>query len=142
MSHMAHIATEFRDLEALKAACKRLGWEFLEDATSYRWYGLFVGDSPMPEGLTKDDLGRCEHAIRVPGAQYEIGLTRRGDKWAAHWDWYEDGGLDKAMGRTGGPLKQAYAVEKAKIEARKNGHSVTEQRRADGSIRLTIQAGR
>ena len=34
---------------------------------------------------------------------------------------------------------KAYAAEKAKIEARKYGHSVTEQRLADGSIKLTIQ---
>jgi hypothetical protein len=30
-------------------------------------------------------------------------------------------------------------VEKAKIEARKRGHSVFEQPLADGSIKLTIQ---
>ena len=36
---------------------------------------------------------------------------------------------------------QAYTVEKARIEARKKGHSVTEQQLADGSIKLTIQVG-
>ncbi len=36
---------------------------------------------------------------------------------------------------------QAYAAEKTKIEARKKGHSVTEQTLADGSIKLTIQVG-
>jgi len=34
---------------------------------------------------------------------------------------------------------QAYAVERAKIEARKKGHTVSEQTLADGSIKLTIQ---
>ena len=34
---------------------------------------------------------------------------------------------------------QAYAVERAKSEARRQGHSVTEQPLADGSIKLTIQ---
>jgi len=34
---------------------------------------------------------------------------------------------------------QAYAVERARIEARKKGHSVTETQLADGSIKLTIQ---
>lgn len=38
-------------------------------------------------------------------------------------------------------LLQMYAVEKAKIEARKKGHTVTEQALADGSIKLTIQVG-
>ena len=36
---------------------------------------------------------------------------------------------------------QSYAVEKAKIEARKQGHSVTEQQLQDGSVKLTIQVG-
>jgi hypothetical protein len=33
------------------------------------------------------------------------------------------------------------AVEKARIEARKRGHSVVEQSLADGSIKLTINVG-
>ena len=36
---------------------------------------------------------------------------------------------------------QAYAVEKAKLEARKRGHLVTEAPLADGAIKLTIQVG-
>ena len=36
---------------------------------------------------------------------------------------------------------QAYAVEKAKIEARRKGHSVSEQSLANGSIKLTVQVG-
>jgi len=38
-------------------------------------------------------------------------------------------------------LLQSYAVEKARIEARKQGHTVTEQALADGSIKLTVQIG-
>jgi hypothetical protein len=34
---------------------------------------------------------------------------------------------------------QSYAVEKTRLEARKRGHSVTEQQLQDGSIRLQIQ---
>jgi hypothetical protein len=34
---------------------------------------------------------------------------------------------------------QAYAVERAKIEARKKGHLCTEQALPDGSVKLTIQ---
>jgi hypothetical protein len=36
---------------------------------------------------------------------------------------------------------QAYAVEKARLEARRRGHSVVEQALADGSISLTIRVG-
>ena len=35
-------------------------------------------------------------------------------------------------------LLQCYAVEKARIEARKKGHTCTESQLADGSIKLTI----
>jgi hypothetical protein len=53
---------------------------------------------------------------------------------------------DNYNGRWGEPrqldrLIQNYAVEKSRIEARKQGHSVTEQTLADGSIKLTISVG-
>ena len=36
---------------------------------------------------------------------------------------------------------QAYAVERARLEARRRGHTVSEQSLADGSIKLTIRVG-
>ena len=36
---------------------------------------------------------------------------------------------------------QAYAVEKTRIEARRQGHDVVEQPLPDGSIRMTIRVG-
>lgn len=36
---------------------------------------------------------------------------------------------------------QAYATERVKIESRKQGHSVVEQRLDDGSIKLTVSVG-
>ena len=36
-------------------------------------------------------------------------------------------------------LLQSYAIEKAKLEARKKGYAVAEQPLADGSIKLTVQ---
>ena len=35
----------------------------------------------------------------------------------------------------------SVAVEKAKIEARKKGHSVIEQRLDNGSVKLTVSVG-
>ena len=67
MSHVTVIAVELKDLDALKAVCAALGLEFRENQTTYRWYGRHVGDFPIPEGLTKADLGRCDHAIAVKG---------------------------------------------------------------------------
>ncbi len=36
---------------------------------------------------------------------------------------------------------QSYAVERAKIEARRKGHTCTEQHLADGSVKLTLNIG-
>ena len=54
--------------------------------------------------------------------------------------------FDNFSGRWGNPaeldkLNQAYAIEKASLEARKRGHTVTEQPLADGSVKLTINVG-
>ena len=49
------------------------------------------------------------------------------------YGWGQQTELDK--------LLQAYAVEKAKIEARRAGTNVTEQALPNGSIRLTVQIG-
>ena len=45
--------------------------------------------------------------------------------------WGEQKELDRFL--------QAYAVERAKIEARRRGHTITEQSLSDGSIKLSIQ---
>ena len=102
MSHVAKIELEINDLETLKAACKDLGFEFLCDQPTYRWYGQWVGDYPLPQGFTQDDLGKCTHAIRVPGATYEIGVVKRGSKYLLLWDFYGAGGLQQHLGSNGG----------------------------------------
>ena len=38
-------------------------------------------------------------------------------------------------------LLQGYAVEKTRIEARRAGHTLTEQALPDGSIKLILHAG-
>ena len=53
------------------------------------------------------------------------------DNYNGHWG--DQAQLDKFL--------QAYACEMAKIEARKKGHTCTEQQLPDGSIKLTINVG-
>jgi hypothetical protein len=142
MSHVAKIAIEIKDLDALQAACARIGCELINGKTTYRWFGRHVGDYPLPEGFAATDLGQCEHAIRVPDASYEIGVVRRRDGKSGYtllWDFFSSGGLDrnKAIGPNAGRLVQAYGVESAKRAARRAGYSVTE---ADGSATLKVKA--
>ncbi len=140
MSHVTQIELKVKDLEALKAACKRLGLEFVENQTTYRWYGRFVGDYPLPEGLKQEDLGKCTHAIKVPGASYEIGVVNRHN--GSHellWDFWHQGGLERVLGKGGGKLKQAYALEAAKTAARRAGYSCFEKVEEDQTVTLTMQ---
>jgi hypothetical protein len=96
MSHIAEVNLLVQDLNALHRACHRLGLELVRGQRTYRWYGRSVGDYPLPVGFAKNELGTCEHAIRIPGNDraYEIGIvTRRDGKpgYALLWDFYQGG---------------------------------------------------
>ena len=119
MSHIVQIQTQVKDAAAVRAACKRLG---LAEPVAGKTR-LFSGEV---HGL----------AIRLPGWAYPVVADLatgqlKFDNFGGRWG--EQQHLDRFL--------QAYACEKAKIEARKKGHVVTEQRLSDGSIKLTIQVG-
>jgi len=94
--------------------------------------------TPLPEGITTSDLGKCNHAIRVPGAQYEIGVVRRDQKYILLWDFWHQGGLEQKLGKNAGRLKQAYTIERVRKEARLKGHRICEQKTNQG-IRLVLR---
>ncbi len=75
-------------------------------------------------------------AVELPGWRYPVVCDVATAKIAFdnfNGRWGEQRHLDRFL--------QGYAVEKARIEARLKGHTVTEQSLADGSIKLTIQIG-
>jgi hypothetical protein len=119
MSHIVEIKTEVRDEAAVKAACTRL-------------------QLPIPESKTvrlfsATASGLC---VQLPGWSYPVVCNLQTgqvsyDNYQGHWG--EQSRLNQFL--------QAYAVEKAKIEARRKGHSVSETRLQDGSIRVTIRVG-
>ncbi len=117
MSHIVTITTQVRDAAAVQAACRRLGLPVPEQGT----VKLFSGEAT---GL----------AVKLPDWTYPVVAelstgTLKFDNFEGRWGDQKE--LDLFM--------QAYAVEKARIEARRRGHSVTEQQLQDGSIKLTIQ---
>lgn len=114
MSHLSRIDISITDLSALKDACKRLGLEFKENQTSFKWYG--------------QENAKCDHAIHVPNARYEIGVTKNGKSFELQWDNYQNGGLEKILGKSAGKLKQAYAVSKGILAAKKQGFLVREEK--------------
>ena len=119
MSHIVTIRTEVRDPQAVAAACRRLGLPEPAHGTAK----LFSGEAT---GLL----------VRLPGWLYAAVVDTatgqvRFDNYGGEWGPREH--LDKFL--------QAYALEKARLEARKRGHNVVEQALPDGSVKLTIQVG-
>ena len=119
MSHIVQIKTQVRDAEAVRAACRRLGLAEPVLGTTR----LFSGEV---NGL----------AVQLPGWRYpavcqlDTGQIQL-DNFQGNWG--EQKELDRFL--------QSYAVEKAKLEARKKGYSVTEQAFDNGNIRLQIIEG-
>ncbi len=144
MSHVAIIEAEIKDLKVLADACERIGCEFVEGQKTYRWYGRHVGDYPLPAGFTKNEMGKCEHVIRVKGAGsqcYEVGVVKRRDGKEGYtllWDFYARGyGLQDKIGEGAEELVKSYAASAAMRAAKKLGWKVAEKRLATGEIQLT-----
>jgi hypothetical protein len=119
MSHIVTIRTEVRDPLAVASACRRLGLPEPVSGTAQLFAGPAIGLLVRLPGWTypavvQTDSGRVQY-----------------DNYGGTWGAQEH--LDRFL--------QLYAVEKAKLEARKKGYAVTEQPLADGSIRLSIQLG-
>jgi hypothetical protein len=119
VSHIVTIAAEARDPAAIAAACRRLGLPAPAEGTAK----LFEGEA---SGLL----------VRLPGWLYPAVVETATGR--VRYDNFEGAWGDPAeLGR----LLQAYAVEKARIEAHRKGYSVTERALADGSIKLTVAVG-
>ena len=119
MSHVVEIKTEIRDEQAVRAACTRLQ--------------LAPPEQKAARLFSNTARGLC---VQLPQWQYPVVINLQTgqtqfDNFGGTWGRQEE--LNKFL--------QAYAVEKAKIEARKKGHSCSETRLEDGSIRVTVKVG-
>lgn len=119
MSHIVEIQTQVRDAAAVRAGCSRLGLD-----------SPVVGEFKLYR-QTVSGLGVQLRDWRYP-VVFDLSTgNSQYDNFEGHWG--DPKRLDEFM--------QLYAVEKAKIEARKQGYSVSEQPLADGSIKVTVQVG-
>ena len=115
MSHTVTIQAELKDPAALEAACRRL-------------------QLPLPTRGPVRLFDRIAEGtgIQLDGWRFPICLTDRGellyDNFGGFW------GLPEKLDQ----FHQAYAVEKAKLEACKQGYTCQESVLADGSIRLNV----
>jgi len=117
MSHIVKIQTQVRDPAAIAAACQRLTLPGPVQRTAQLYDGEYTG-----------------WCVELPGWRYPVVCnTASGelkyDNFQGHWGKQQE--LEKFL--------QSYAVEKAKLEARRQGHTVLEQPLDNGSIKLTIQ---
>ena len=101
-----------------------------------------MGDYPLPEGITKEQLGKCSHAIRAPGVEYEIGVVQKPNgHWTLAYDFWGPGqGLLQKFGEGCQRLLQLYAVHKTICEARRKGYTAQRQQLKDGSVKLVLIA--
>ena len=119
MSHVVEIKTEIRDEQAVRAACVRLQ--------------LVSPEHKQARLFSTTATGLC---VQLVGWRYPVVCNLESgqvsyDNYNGAWGRQEE--LNKFL--------QGYAVEKAKIEARKKGHGVSEAQMSDGSIKLTIRVG-
>ena len=122
MSHLSKIELEVKDLDTLGRACLLIGLNLVKGKQNFKWY---YGEE------------KCDHAIEVPGAEFEIGVISKDGMYELATDFW-DLNVEKAIGKNGGLLKQRYAVEKTKAEARRKGYRVIEKQ-ADNKIRLHVR---
>jgi hypothetical protein len=119
MSHVVTIVTKVRDPAAITAACQRLGLAAPVQGTARLYSGQATG-----------------LLVQLPGWQFPVVIDQatgevRYDNFGGVWG--EQAQLDRFL--------QIYAVETAKLEARKKGYQVSEQALHDGSIKLQIIEG-
>lgn len=87
MSHVASVQCYVQDLDALEAVAARLGLELVRGATSYAWFGTWVGDfrgdrAAVSNGHDPKTFGTSVHKLRRQDhrqGDYEIGLVPRLD---------------------------------------------------------------
>ncbi len=122
MSHFTTIATQIRDTAALKAACRELGLELL-DNTEARGYGR--------------NTRHGDQVIRLKGP-YDIAVNRQPEgNYGLSTDWW-GGHVEREVGANFGRLLQLYGVHKARIEASRKGYTVRRETLKDGAIKLVI----
>jgi hypothetical protein len=119
LSHIVTVKTELRDKASVAAACRRLALPEPAHGTAQLYSG-------QASGLL----------VHLPDWLYPVVIdtdsgTIRYDNYGGCW------GDEQHLHR----LLQAYAVERARSEARTKNYAATEQSLADGSILVEIEMG-
>jgi len=121
MSHVTRVQLAVKNLNALAACLKQFDAELVLGQKQFEYFG----------GAKQ----KCDHAIRVKGTKYEIGLVKQSDgSFDLQCDFWSSGGLGQRFGARGEKLKQAYAAQLAKSYWAAKGYHLTQVTRPDGFI--------
>lgn len=142
---MSHVDLHSKDIPftpkaiaALSDAVAAMGGALVK-ADTFNWWGTSVGDYPIPKGLTKEDLGKCEYRIEVPGTTWHIGVIRNPQdqsKMAFVFDFYGSRGkvLQQFAGADCNELTKQYQLHAVAAWAKSKGRQVSVQHADNGSI--------
>lgn len=116
MSHITKRKSSMKNPDCIRKAAKRVGAEYL--------------------GIQQKGRGGAGVQVKLPGWQYPVTIkTDTGecvfDNYSGRWGDEKD--LDA--------LKQGYAVEAAKAQAKAEGHAFEEETLANGDIKCVIPLG-
>lgn len=132
MSHVAKIELNIKNIDVLKKVVKQHFNAELKKQNTYKWWGHWVGDYPLPDGFTKEDLGKCDYAISHPNCEWEIGVVKNknGIGFTLMYDFYGHKGqqLHSVFGENLGKLRQRYTIDNIKAECVKRKQKVIERK--------------
>jgi hypothetical protein len=139
MSKYKEVQTQFRNIDSLKAALTKLGIQF-EGGTTFQssvklhtsWRGMYGNvDQDVCIAVQRQD------AIKAGMGDFDgFGFRWNGTTFELVQD-HLDSGMNH-ISKKFGTLKAEYANCEVHRQAKMRGYNVSEQRRADGTIALTL----
>jgi len=136
------------DLAALKEAIKQfpeLTW--CEGQKTWKFWGSWANDYHEADaaykrlGIDPKSYGKGEHAIKVKGCNWEIGVVARKDGgYALVYDFYGQQGrrIQEVVGEQANKLCQQYSKAVVVKQAKRAGYSVRERQLPNGSIKMQL----
>jgi hypothetical protein len=138
MSHVASVECFVTDLDALKSAADRLGFDLVQ-ATTYKWYGTWVNDfrggvAAVSNGHDPKNFGKCDgwklRRKDHKDGMYEVGLVNRVDGQPGFellYDNWSSGGraIEERAGKNLETLKNELAAEVTMRIMARQGYRIT-----------------
>lgn len=121
MSHTVKLKSQLTCLESIKRACDRMGNVKLQGKGKTSFY------SEKDISGLKIKLDGWKYPIVINTETGDIAFDNYGGRWGKQTE------LDK--------FKQAYGVEKAKLEGTRCNYEVTEEQLSTGEIKVTLNVG-